>query len=202
VRLVNAVPSRQRIDVAADGRRLFTDVGYRSVTPYATVAGHGVTFRMQATGTEGALTNNRAMMTDGNRYTLVALPLDYENVRLRVVRDEVAADLDKARIRIFNAAPAVRHAAVVIRGQNAAMFPDVAYAAVATFRDIEPATATVEIRRDTGSGRTLVLRDLRFQPGRTYTIILTGWRTADVETILLDDPATGGSPAVSLKALP
>lgn len=192
VRLVNALPSKHHLDIGGDDRTVFAGVSYKDVTPYIEVGDNVVTFRLRNAGTDSALATNTETMKDGFRYTMVALPDDKGGARLILLRDEVVPDAGKARLRVINAAPGVDDADVAIQGQKAALFDNIAYGAEAGYKDLAPMTATIEIRRDVKSGRTVLLKDMQFEAGKAYTIVLTGALPRDIETITFDDTVTGG----------
>jgi hypothetical protein len=192
VRLVNALPNSKAIDVAGDDRTLFTAVGYKTVTPYVEVRDNQIDFKLMHATKDSSVAGNSEMMADGNRYTIVALPDDKGGATMRILRDEVVPDSGKARIRVINAAPGVKDADVALQGQKDALFEDVDYAAEAGYKDITPVTATVEIRRDDPNAKTILVKDVHFEAGKAYTIVLTGSKANPVEVITFEDAETGG----------
>jgi hypothetical protein len=199
VRLVNALPSKQHLDIGGDDRAVFGDVGYKTVTPYTEMSGNIVKFRLRRTGTDSVLASNTETMTDGYRYTIIAMPDEKGGARLVVVRDEVVPDAGKARLRVINAAPGVKDADVAVQGQKDALFTNIAYAAEAGYKDLDPMTATIEIRREAKSGRTILLKNMRFDAGKAYTIVLTGATPSEIETITFDDAINPGLAAGAYK---
>jgi hypothetical protein len=193
VRLVNALPNSKAIDVSGDDQALFTAVGYKTVTPYVEVENNQVNFKLHAATKDSTLADNSEMMADGNRYTIVALPDDKGGATMRILRDEIVPDSGKARVRVINAAPGVKDVDVALQGQKDALFEDVDYATEAGYKDITPVTATVEIRREDPKGKTILVKDVHFEPGKAYTIVLTGSKTNPVEVITFEDTETGGS---------
>ena len=148
---------------------------------------------------DSSIADNSEMMRDGNRYTIVALPDDKGGASMRILRDEVVPDSGKARIRVINASPGVKDADVALQGQKDALFADVDYKSEAGYKDITPTTATVEIRSDNPSSKPILVKNVHFEPGRAYTIVLTGWKTKPVEVITFDDTETGGVAGLSLQ---
>lgn len=198
VRLVNALPANQSIDVSGDDRTLFSAVTYKKVTPYVEVKDNQINFKLFPAAKDSAIADNSEMMRDGNRYTIVALPNDKGGATMRILRDEVVPDSGKARIRVINAAPGIKDAEVALQGQKDPLFSDVDYASEAGYKDITPTTATVEIRQDDPNARPILVKNLHFEPGKAYTIVLTGWKSKPVEVITFDDSETGGVAGLSL----
>lgn len=191
VRLVNALPASKAIDVSGDDRTLFTAVGYKTVTPYIEVRDNRVEFKLLHGAADSSISDNSEMMADGNRYTIVAIPDDKGGATMRILRDEVVPDSGKARIRVINAAPGVKGADVALQGQKDPLFEDVDYATEAGYKDITPVTATVEIRRDDPNAKPILVKDVHFEPGKAYTIVLTGSKTKPVDVITFEDTETG-----------
>jgi hypothetical protein len=187
VRLVNAIPAKQGIDVSGGDRTVFTDIGYKSVTPYAEIRNNMVKFRLRATGSDSALANNSEAMTDGYRYTIVALPGEKGEPQMRVLRDEVVTDSGKARIRVINAAPDIGSIDVAMQGQKDPIFGGVKYGSEAGYKDIDPVNGSIEIRSDLKTRKPLLLKNMHFEAGKAYTIVLAGWGTGGIDAITFDD---------------
>ena len=199
VRLVNALPANQSIDVSGDDRTLFSAVTYKKVTPYVEVKDNQINFKLFPAAKDSSIADNSEMMKDGNRYTIVALPDDKGGATMRILRDEVVPDSGKARIRVINAAPGVKDADVALQGQKDPLFSDVDYKSEAGYKDITPITATVEIRGDDPNSKPILVKNVHFDAGKAYTIVLTGWKSKPVEVITFDDSETGGVAGLSLQ---
>jgi hypothetical protein len=202
VRLVNALPSPKQFDVSGDDRTLFTAVEYKTVTDYEEIGGNLVTFRLRLAGADSVLADNSETLLDGNRYTIVALPNEHGGVALRVVRDEVVPDSGKARLRVINAAPDIDDVDIAVQGQKDPLFTDVGYATEAGYKDIGPMTATIDIRRDTKSTHPVQVKNMRFEAGRAYTIVLTESKPGSIETIAFEDAQGAGAAGLTLEMKP
>lgn len=187
VRLVNAIPGGRHLEVGGDDRTVFADVAYKTVTPYVELKGNAVKFHLRNAGVDSILATNSEMLMDGYRYTLIAMRDKAAGVRLVALRDEVVPDSGKARIRVINAAMGADDADVAVQGQKDPLFENVAYGAEAGNKDIVPMTATIEIRRDKKAGATILLKNMRFDAGRAYTIVLTGAKPSEIDVITFDD---------------
>ncbi len=202
VRLVNAMPSKRAIDVSSDDRTLFTGTTYKTVTAYETVGDNLVTFRLRSAGTDSVLTDNHETMRDGNRYTVIAYPNDKGEPRLRILRDELLPAAGKARIRVINAAADLGTVDIAMQGQKIPLFANVREGVEAGFVDIDPASGTLDIRSNVKTKHPIQLKDQHFEAGRTYTIVLAGWGTSDIDAITFDDLVTAESPNLSLMNRP
>lgn len=193
VRLVNAIPAKKGIDVSGGDRTVFTDIAYKSVTPYAEIRNNMVNFRLRSSGTDSSLANNNEAMTDGYRYTIVALPGMKGEPSMRVLRDEVVPDSGKARVRVINAAPDIGNVDVAMQGQKDPIFGGVGYGTEAGYKDIEPVSGTIEIRSDLKTRKPLLLKNMKFEAGKAYTIVLAGWGTGGIDAIAFDDTMAGSN---------
>lgn len=187
VRLVNAVPADQRIDVSGNDRTVFSSIEYKAVTAYQEIGDNQVTFRLRRAGRDSVLNQNRETLTDGSRYTIVTLPGEHGELGMRILKDEVGPDSGTARLRIINAAPDIGKIDVAILGQKEPLFSGVAYAGEADYKDVAPGTITLDVRSDLKNRRPVQLKRRLFEAGRAYTIVLAGKGTSDIETIAFDD---------------
>lgn len=192
VRLVNALSSKQRISVSGDDLAVFVDVGYKAVTGYHELTDNLITFRLRLPAADSVLSENRETLTDGSRYTIVALPGKHGAPSMRILRDEVVPAEGQAKLRVINAAPDIGSIDVAQVGQKETIFSAVRYADEAGYKDITPGTVTLDIRSDLKTMKPVQLKDRQFEAGRAYTIVLTGWGTRGIDVIDFDDTETGG----------
>ena len=193
VRLVNAIPGKNAIDISGADRTVFTAIGYQGVTSYAEIRDNRVDFRLRSAGTDSALATNHEMMTDGYRYTIVALPGEKGEPLMRILRDEVVPDSGKTRIRVINASPDIGNVDVAMQGAKTPLFANVHYGAEAGYTDMMPMNGTVEVRSDVKTRKPLLIKNLHFEAGKAYTIVLAGWGTGVINAIMFDDTMTGGN---------
>ncbi|HEX5635235.1 MAG TPA: DUF4397 domain-containing protein [Gemmatimonadales bacterium] len=202
VRLVSALPAAKNVDLASDDRVVFSAVPYKTVTPFRDVEGNVERFTLRAAGAapngENVLADNREAMTDGSRYTIVALPDDEgKGAQLRVLKDELGVDAGKAKIRVIHAAPNVGEVDVAMSGQTDLLFDDVEFGKEAGFKEVDPMSGTLQIRRDdddkdaqgpasSNAGR------LNLEAGRAYTVVITGANPKRPDFItFVDEPIAG-----------
>jgi hypothetical protein len=192
VRLVNALPSARAVSVRADTTAVFSAVPYKKVTRYREVDDKGARFALfsesQGAGAE-PLADNREMLRDGQRYTVVALPEENgTGARLRVLRDELVEEQGKAHVRVIHAAPGVGEIDVLAAGGTEPMVEGLTFGNEASYKGIAPVKAgTLEVRRQDGKRRLLTLRNVSFAAGKSYTIVVTGGATRKLEVITFED---------------
>jgi hypothetical protein len=197
VRAVNALPEKVSIDIAADSRVLFTSVGYQDVTDFQELRENVTRFVIRPAGKDTVIAENKEVMGDGARYTLVALPDDKGQPQLRVLRDELVTDPGKTKIRVINAAAGMEDLKVTVQGQDTPLFDNVALGIEAGYKDIDPMTATLVFQAK--SGTPVITEKVKLDPGRAYTIVLTGAAGKKPEAVRFDDRLVRTGSQVSLR---
>jgi hypothetical protein len=196
VRLINAVPSDAAVDVFADDAAVFSGVAYKAVTPYQNLKDNLVTFELRPAGavagdTAGPLAQNREMLANGDRYTVVVLPAEDDgNPTLRVLEEPTdAGEPGKARIRFVNAAPGTETFDVYVPGSTDAFFDDVDFRTEAGFKDMDAGTGQVVVRGDDNGPVLLTLPERTFEAGKTYTVVVTRKSATgrELEVVTIED---------------
>ncbi len=187
IRFVNAVPDGPGLDLSADERTTFYNVEFKTVTPYTEIGDNLVKFELRGANSDSVLANNTESMGDGYRYTLVAMPTSDSQIKLRVLRDDIVPEMGKARVRVINAAPGVPDADVLLSGQKDPLFDNVAFGVEAGFKDVEPTTATVEIRGNDNPTPPIRLRNVTLSAGKAYTIVIAAAKPRGIQTITFND---------------
>jgi len=205
VRVVHADPNVASVDIVADETPAFTGVAFRTVTPYKGVKDNLVQFEVLAAGTPATdsskpLAENREMLSDGDRYTIVVLPPKGDDsnstseARLRVLEEPTdAGEPGKARLRVVNAATGTETVDVYLPSATDPFFDDVDFGTEAGFKDMGAGASRLVIRGDDNGPVLLTLPERTFEAGRTYTVVLTS-KTRNSKTldalVIEDDPAT------------
>jgi len=197
IRAVNALPTKLHVDIAADDRVLFTDVGYEDVTDFQELRDNVTRFTVRMKGKDSVLADNREVVGDGARYTLVALPDDKGGVLLRVLRDELVTDPARTKLRVINAAAGMDNVDVTLKGQRDPLFSNVDSGVEAGYKDIDPVTTTLVFTA--ASGRPVEVSDVKLEPGRAYTIVLIGAMGKKIETVRFDDRLVRSGSQVSMR---
>lgn len=188
VRFVNALPD-QSLDLTTQDRATFIDVGFKAVTPYTEIGDNLVKFRVRASDGDSVLAENTETLGDGHRYTVITMPSEDGTVRIRVLRDELVPDSGKARIRVIQATPGLSDVDVALSGQKDLVFDNIRYGTEAGYKDVTPATATLEFRMGDPPHVTVPLRlkTMTLAPGRAYTLVIVGAPPRGIQTIAFND---------------
>jgi hypothetical protein len=187
VRFVNAVPDKLGLDLSTDERTTFYNVEFRSVTPYTEISDNLVKFEIRGADSDSVLANNTESMGDGYRYTIVAMATADNQIKLRVLRDEIVTEAGKARVRVIHAAPGLTDADVMLAGMKDPLFDNVAYGTEAGFKDVDATTTTMEIRGNDDPTPPIRLRNLALSPGKAYTIVIAPAKPRGIQPITFND---------------
>jgi len=197
IRVVNALPDKKHIDIAADTRVLFSNVGYQDVTDFQELRDNVTRFTVRRNGRDSVLAENREVVGDGARYTLVALPEAKGGILLRVLRDELVTDPAKTKLRVINAAAGMDNVDVLMKGEKDPLFSNVDSGIEAGYKEVTPATTTLVFKAQ--SGRPLEVENVKLEPGRAYTIVLTGALGHKVDAVRFDDRLVRSGTQVSMR---
>lgn len=200
VRMINALPSAKDASVSADDRAMFSSISFKTVTPYSELEDNIAKFRLQAGDRDTTIASNNEIMMDGSRYSLVALPEGNGSVRLRVLKDELATDSTKARLRVIHGVNGVGEIDVVMAGMTEPFFDNVNLTSEAGYKNIDPVKTTVSVNVD-GNGKQLLKREMDFKAGHSYSVVLTGMAGQRVEAIVIDDQAISNAKMMMLDSL-
>jgi len=200
VRMINALPSAQDASVSVDDRAIFSGITFKTVTPYSELKDNIAKFRLQAGDRDTTIASNNEIMMDGSRYSLVALPEGNGSVRLRVLKDELATDSTKARLRVIHGVNGVGEIDVVMAGMTEPFFDNVNLTSEAGYKNIDPVKTTVTVNVN-GNGKQLLKREMDFKAGHSYSVVLTGTAGQRVDAIVIDDQAISNAKMMMLDSL-
>jgi hypothetical protein len=207
VRAVNAVPT-QPADIYADDQKLFSNLEYKTVTPYKEIQDNEVTFRLvrgAAAPTGDATDTEQEMLMDGRHYTVVALPNAdaTKPAHIRVLADEITPpDAGKVKVRVVNATQAPNDMDVMVPGKKDPIITDVGSADVAGYKEIDPVAGKLVFRDD--KLKTVVAEvPANLEAGKLYTVFVLGKTTTagKAEAMMVQDELVG-APGTGTGAVP
>jgi hypothetical protein len=222
VRFVDAIPGHSA-SLAFGDQQLFSDVAYKTVTPYKEVAGERHDFKL-TTNREprnGSPVTNSEGLTNGDRYTVVAA-LDKNGAeKLDVINDNLSAPSDgKAKIRVINAsesevnvyAPVAENGNRNEGNADRAKHPDrmhpyanehkwfsgVNQASSTNFKDVQPYNGKLDVvdAKVDANHRVgpAVHVPVDLRPGQLYTVVVTGGtREYPLQAVKIDDQLNGST---------
>ncbi|MEP7344028.1 MAG: DUF4397 domain-containing protein [Gemmatimonadaceae bacterium] len=176
VRIVNAVNGGKDALVQLDSVTIFEGVKAASVTDYREIPNNLAKFTVREPGSSDGMmvAQNDQILMDGNRYTVFLVAEDVSKNTLRIVKDEVIPDSGKARIRVVHAAPGAPELDIAIAGSKDKLFDGVNFKSEAGYKDVDPATVTLEVRAENEPKVLLRIPKVELKRGTATTIVITG----------------------------
>ncbi|HEY8551323.1 MAG TPA: DUF4397 domain-containing protein [Vicinamibacterales bacterium] len=200
VRIIHAIPDTNSIDVLADESPVASNIAYGTATPYREVPANVDDFAIRPSGEPAAtpLAENSEGVMAGRHYTLVAFP-GRENGKpeIQVLTDShEQPDSNRARVRLINASADLDALDVFVAGRNEAWLDDVAFREASDYQEIEGTAKEIEIRAADGK-RVVAKPDVRIEPGKSYTIVVTGKADGSprLNALVIEDQVLGTAPA-------
>jgi Domain of unknown function (DUF4397) len=202
VRVVQAIPDFERVDAFVGNNKEFPNVNYKTVTPYKEVSDTEEQFAIRSAGQDSAqpLAENREGIRGGDHYTAIAMPATDGKPALRVVSDSLTPPPSgKASVRIIHAAPAAGEVNVFLNDKTNASFEGVNPQTTTFYKEVDPMTATLEVRPQGKTDVLLTLPNATLEAGHLYTFVIAGKSKGKFEAIKIDDQLTGtaGRPGTS-----
>jgi hypothetical protein len=197
VRVVNAFPGDQTMDVYIGGTKMFRSVGYKKVTSYTETSEVNSHFTIKPMGhdNEPPIAESSERMSSGEHYTAVAIPAADGSLTLHVMADSLTpTSLGKANVRIINAAADAGKIDAMAKGTR--MFNDIDFQRSSLYREFDPLNEPLEIRSGDKNDLLLTIPDTNFQAGHRYTIIVMGKvkGSPKLEAVKIDDLLIGATP--------
>jgi hypothetical protein len=196
VRIIHAMPGSPALDVFADEAKAFPKITYKTVTPYKELSGKlpptppaadvpapssnrlQVVFRIRAVAqdTMPPLAEVTEVLTPGNHYSVIALPsAEGKGPSLKITSDDLTpAPSEKARVRVIHASSDAGEVDVYAKERDKALFDGVNFRSEVGYKEVEPMTATIEVRPKGKKSTLATTSNVKWEAGKTYTIIVTG----------------------------
>jgi len=198
VRMINALPNMNDLEVTGDDNALFNDVDYKGVTSYSPLKGNVTRFRVKSGTRDTTIASNNELMMDGSRYTVVALPEKDGGVRLRVLHDEIVPDVGKVRLRVVHGVRGAGEVDVMMQNMKDPIFDNINFASEAGYKEMDPMEGMIIFRIDE-TNRELLKKSMKLVAGHSYTVVLSGVSGGRVDAIIVDDMAVGANAADSVR---
>jgi hypothetical protein len=194
VRFVNADPRIPAADLWFGDNRVFSNIAYKGATAYAALPDDRAMFRLRSVGGGRDLASNSEGLSQGGRYTIVAMRNPDGSARLTAVSDNLSAPPDgKAKIRMINGASRAGELSLAASGEDSKIVDDLDFGNSSGFKEVETAKG-YEVRREDTKAAAIRLTGLRIEPGHIYTIVVTGEQMLDA--IHIEDQLTQQSAAI------
>lgn len=220
VRFVNAVPG-QAVDLWFGDEKAFTDVNYKTVTPYKELPNGRHDFKLTRTGQsnpDATNVKNSEGLNAGDHYTIVATVDKNGKEKLDVITDRLTEPANgKAKVRVINAsadevdvyAPVAmnsRTSGTADRAKNSTAnrtarnkkekwFGGVNQVSSTDYKEVNPMNGTLQVRPSKANKRTArggVNVPVDLNAGKLYTLVVTGGeRGHALDVVRVEDQLTG-----------
>jgi hypothetical protein len=105
IRLVNATPDENSLDLLVDTKNVASGVGYGAASAYASVSSGTRHLQVEPSGTTDVLIDTSSSIGSGSNLTLVSLNFSFNISSVLLTDDNSAPTSGNFKLRIFNASP-------------------------------------------------------------------------------------------------
>lgn len=193
VRFVNADPHQLALDLWFEKEKVFSSVAFRDVTAYREVPASRQMFSIRTSGQMQELATNSEGLTDGRRYTFVAIMKADGGTTLRATEDDLSANATgRPKLRLIHAAPNAGELTLTPTNRTTdPVFDDINFQTATPFKELGPSLTAFLLYRDEKKDEpALNLSQLNLQPDRFYTVVITGAK-GSLESIRIEDQLSG-----------
>ena len=105
IRLVNATPDENSLDLLVDTKSVASGVGYGAASAYASVSSRKRHLQVEPSGTTNVLIDTSSSISSGSNLTLASLNFSFNISSVLLTDDNSAPTSGNFKLRIFNASP-------------------------------------------------------------------------------------------------
>lgn len=105
IRMVNAMPDEDSLDLLVDTKSAVTSVGYGAASSYLSVSSGSRQLQVEATGVTTILIDRTDSISSGQNYTLASLNFSFNPSSILLTDDNSAPGSGNFRLRVVNASP-------------------------------------------------------------------------------------------------
>ena len=184
IRFINADPTGKPRELWVTNARVFSNVPYKSITPYVEVPTKVLQVRIrEAEGPEDLITAREELFA-GRHYTLVAIPRnDGTSILLKISDGLNQPKPGQAKVRLINATQDVDNLDLYRAGSQRKIEKEVDADAATKFTEVDPGIFEI---RPAKQPVALRLTKLRAEADRFYTFVVVG-RTGDLDVVRIED---------------
>jgi hypothetical protein len=191
VRVVHASPDAPAVDILVDGQKAFSNISFKTITPYAALAPGSHQVQVVAAGTNGpAVINTTLNLSPNTDYTVVASGTLANIAPLVLTDNNAAPPAGQAKIRLVHAAPNAPAVDVAVAG-GPVLFSNIAFGQAGAYVPVNAGTYTLEVRPAGTTNAVLSVPGVVLQPGNIYTAFAVGLLNGQppLQVVLSNDAA-------------
>ena len=193
VSIYHASPDAPGLDIIVDNRKInYNPLSYSEHVGYLNFYTGDRELKFNSPGAVNSLVDTVLKVEDGNAYSVFVIN-QLNSIETLVTRDSAATPAQgKAMIRFVQLSPDAPGMNVSITNTNGVTaFDNVTYKQATSFKEIDAATASFEVKSVNGGQTLLSANGISIQAGRFYTVVTRGFAT----------PPSGNSNVLSLDIL-
>ncbi len=190
VRFLNATAATKDLrfgDVSA-----FDAVAARHVTPYKELPAERHEFKLYGAGDAATqLATNSEGLTAGKHYTILAVQDKDGKADLNAINDDLVAPTNgQAKLRVINTVPG-ENVDVYEPDQKSALISGAGFNHATDYKDVNPSTMQLMVRRGSSKKGEALLRNVKLEAGKLYTVVVTGAPGHALSAETIEDQLTG-----------
>ena len=174
IRITHAIPSAPNVDVILDGRRVLSNVSYKTSSEYLEVRPCLHLVQLNITGTSKTVLQGRVSVNQGESFTLIAHgDLAKNKISLLLLKDDNNCPVSgQARVRFVHASYNAPHVNIYAN-KTLNVFPNVGYGE-AKVSNVPAGVYDLNVTPLNSSNIVLDVPNTEFKAGYVYTVIATG----------------------------
>ena len=172
VRYLNVLPSQKSVDIYVDNKLLYSDIKYKSFTPYMYIESIPYKIDINEAGTQNVLIKTTLRLPDEDIFTL-GITGNNGQETIIVVDDDIEQKTSNTQAiqRFVNLSPDLPIADIFYNNKQAV--DNIDYRDQTLYDYINPGDYTVSVKEDV-SGRNLAVSSIQFKADRIYSIYIIG----------------------------
>ncbi|WP_336023500.1 DUF4397 domain-containing protein [Halobellus salinisoli] len=181
VRVVHAAPDAPNVDVYVDDEAALSDVAFRSVSEYLSLAAGSYQVQITAAGDqETVVFDDEVEVSEGSATSLVALgELEAETFEVQAFEDDVsAAGAEESRVRALHASPDAPAVDVAVEGEEEPLISELAFGEASDYATVPSGAYTLEVRA-AGESEAVASFDVELASMTGYTAFAMGYLNPD-----------------------
>jgi hypothetical protein len=191
VRVVHASPDAPNVDVLVDGKKVLTNVSYKTASPYLTLETGSRKVQVRATGTSIDAIAATATIASHKDYTILAVGKLAAISALALQDDNSAPAAGQIKLRVIHASPSAGNVDVYVVAPGTDITT-----VTATLSNLAFKTASAYLSVAAGSYEVIVTA-----PGSKVSVIDSGSLTftaGQIRTVVALDAMGGGAPFTAI----
>ena len=172
IRYLNVLPSQKSVDIYVNNKLLYSDVKYKSFTPYIYMENRSYKIDIYEAGTKNILIRTTFIITDESLFTL-AISGNIGQEALIIVDEDIEqkSSNSQAVVRFVNLSPDLPIADIF--NNDKPIVDNIDYKDQTIYEYLNPGGYTISVKGNL-NGDDLVTTNIQFKTDRIYSIYIIG----------------------------